>query len=319
MVSSSAVSSDANAISNSLKKYQSLMQETTASGVWEGVSRNNALSKSEEFVSAYSGTIDSQMCSLSSALDMLIEYKELKEQYKSIETAYQSALATNDSSTESFVTKMQEIDAKMKALRIKIESLLANIISSSIESPISNFANTSALLGLTSGEKSIESGMPATGGNVSGILSVADEISKSYLNNGVKYSLSNLAWNDIDKSMSLKYTCCATFVSEILYKSGLVTKDEINSINYNLSSDMYNHFKDKWEVISSADELQAGDVVFMYDGNCNKSNGIQHVQLYAGDGIWYNAGSDNAIQSGKQSSWNSSRFYAALRPTSNKK
>lgn len=168
MVSSSTVSSDANVISSSLKKYQSLMQETTANGVWEGISRNNALSKSEEVVSAYASTIDSQMCSLSSALDLLIEYKELKEQYKSVETTYQSAIAKDDPSAETYLTKMREIDAKMKVLRIKIESLLANIISSSIETPISNFANTSALLGLTSGEKSIESGIPSSNSNYRG-------------------------------------------------------------------------------------------------------------------------------------------------------
>ena len=70
MVASSTVTSDANAIADLFRNYQSLMQDVTASGVWEGASRDNALSKSEEFVSTYSAPIASQMSSLASALSL---------------------------------------------------------------------------------------------------------------------------------------------------------------------------------------------------------------------------------------------------------
>ena len=51
------------------------------------------------------------------------------------------------------------------------------------------------------------------------------------------------------------------------------------------------------------------------DNTGNKS-GINHVQLYAGDGLWYNAGNNDAIHGSapySQGSWASSSFLVALR------
>lgn len=55
-------------------------------------------------------------------------------------------------------------------------------------------------------------------------------------------------------------------------------------------------------VIENYSDLQPGDIVFMtvednstitYNGRTLK---VGHVQIYAGDGTWYNAGSTERIQ-----------------------
>ena len=305
MIASSVVESDSNQINNIFKKYSDCSNEVTASGVWEGVSRDNYLSKSEEFISLYNERIQSQMSSLCIALDQFIIYKELKQEKKRIEAGLASIYPKEDVlRIDAIQKRLGEIKEKMTKLKDTIENLLSVIITSAIDSPASNFANTNIPLGLLS----------TNSGN---LVDVAKTISDNYISKGVTYSTSgsDLAWNNIEKSLTLSHTCCATYVSEILYKSGYVSEKEINSINYNLSSDMYNHFKGKWEEIKSINDLQSGDVVFMYDANNDKSKGIQHVQMYAGNGKWYNAGSTSAIQGGIQNNWNSSRFYSALRPS----
>lgn len=57
-----------------------------------------------------------------------------------------------------------------------------------------------------------------------------------------------------------------------------------------------------------------GDIVV------TKNNGLySHIQIYAGDDMWYNAGNTDAIQSPapySQGSWARSNFQVALRPSS---
>ena len=52
----------------------------------------------------------------------------------------------------------------------------------------------------------------------------------------------------------------------------------------------------------------------MYNGSVDKSAGIQHVQMYAGNNKWYNAGGDASIREDQSDGWNANRFYVALRP-----
>ena len=64
--------------------------------------------------------------------------------------------------------------------------------------------------------------------------------------------------------------------------------------------------------INSYSDLQAGDIVIMSGPEGGSSPG--HVQIYAGNGTWYNAGSTNAIQRvNPYSSDASARFLWAWR------
>lgn len=82
-------------------------------------------------------------------------------------------------------------------------------------------------------------------------------------------------------------TCCATFVSWVLQEAGYITEKDHDREGLNSAKAIRNFLKNNgWTVISSVSDLQPGDVL-CYNG---------HVEIYAGDGTVYNAGSGNAIR-----------------------
>lgn len=153
-----------------------------------------------------------------------------------------------------------------------------------------------------------------SGGNV---LPAADEVHQDEID--WTYYTNGLYWNDIEMSINNpnKETCCATYVSCVLYKAGYFTEDEMNSFNYNECGSLHNFLTSAgWSEISSYDELEAGDIVFMNYNDGGKD--YDHVQIYAGDDTWYNAGETSAIQRQSpynQGDWARSNFFVAVRPT----
>lgn len=154
--------------------------------------------------------------------------------------------------------------------------------------------------------------------STSDILQAADEVHQYQIT--WTYSVGgDLYWNNIEKSLNNpnKVTCCATYVSCVVYKSGYFTEAQMNQFrNYNYCPELYNDLVNAgWQVISSYNELEPGDIVFM-----NYNNGgatYDHVQIYAGNDTWYNAGSTGAIQRASpysQGNWAKTNFYVALRP-----
>lgn len=82
-------------------------------------------------------------------------------------------------------------------------------------------------------------------------------------------------------------TCCATFVSWVLQGAGYITPEEHSEYGLNSANSMRDFLKGKgWIVITNSSELQPGDVI-CYD---------HHVEIYAGDGTIYNAGSGSSIR-----------------------
>ena len=134
-------------------------------------------------------------------------------------------------------------------------------------------------------------------------------------------SLDELNFSDIEGALNnpSKATCCSTYVSCVIYASGYASREVMNSSDFNAPEGIYEFFKAKgWQEITSYSELQPGDVVFMYGGSSQGGGrrAYGHVQIYAGDGTWFNAGSNSAIQSpAPYSSDASDRFCSALRPT----
>lgn len=149
-----------------------------------------------------------------------------------------------------------------------------------------------------------------------GILQAANEVHKQQIT--WTYSVENdLYWNDIEKSLNNpnQVTCCAGYVACVIYKAGLFTEDQINSFeNYNYCPTLYDDLKSAgWKEINNYDELEPGDIVFMSYDN---SGALDHVQIYAGNDTWYNAGSTEAIQRSSpynQGDWARTNFYIALR------
>ncbi len=136
-------------------------------------------------------------------------------------------------------------------------------------------------------------------GSAQGILEGAEKVHTMYEQNGWAYytDLNQLRWGDINYSTNnpSKMTCCATFVGSAFFIGGVFTESEINKFNYNSQygiSDLCQAHG--WTKITSYSQLAAGDIVIMSGPNGGTAPG--HVQIYAGNGTWYNAGSTQAIQ-----------------------
>lgn len=151
-----------------------------------------------------------------------------------------------------------------------------------------------------------EKGKPKeySGGNVApgdakGILEGAEIVHSMYEKNKWFYytSLGQLRWNDIKYSTNnpSRATCCATFVGSALYAGGVFTESELNQHNYNSASGISHLCQAHgWIKITSYSQLAAGDIVVM--SGPEGGSAVGHVQIYAGNGTWYNAGSTSSIQ-----------------------
>mgnify|MGYP001026747488 FL=1 len=134
----------------------------------------------------------------------------------------------------------------------------------------------------------------------SGIIEVADKCHKYMEEKLYTYRLVDLpatandAWN-------VPYTCCATYVDWVLAEAGY--KDKTAGLTHSAPSLFQEYAEKGFTLIGTYDELQAGDLAFFHyasDDGTRYFNGkaytIGHVQIYAGDGKWYNAGCTEAIQ-----------------------
>lgn len=94
---------------------------------------------------------------------------------------------------------------------------------------------------------------------------------------------------DVTKMWDNHEMCCASFVAWVLYDSGIMSKQAINTGGFNgadgISNKLYKTGKFTKIYLSSVstNKLKAGDIV-QWVGS--------HVQIYAGDNMWYNGGSE---------------------------
>ena len=79
-------------------------------------------------------------------------------------------------------------------------------------------------------------------------------------------------------------TCCATYVSWVLQEAGYLEESEHTDGATNLMKLLKNK---GWVQISNVSQLEPGDVIYY---------GYGHIEIFAGDGKVYNAGSGNAIR-----------------------
>ena len=152
-----------------------------------------------------------------------------------------------------------------------------------------------------------------------GIIGIADQIHKYMEQNNYSYCVySSNSYEECGKlgkshglsttfegSKTNKNTCCATYVSWVLQEAGYFTAAD----HTNGAITMSNKLRAKgWQVITKASELQPGDIVYFDYG---------HVEIYAGDGKVYNAGSGSAIRGASPAKDNSiygSDFTCGFRP-----
>lgn len=133
------------------------------------------------------------------------------------------------------------------------------------------------------------------GNGASAILEAAEYVHSYMEKNNYRYCLlgnekekhsGRCGLNETFEESKTKYklTCCATYVSWVLREAGLTDKTYHGALSlgdYLLSVGFY---------AVDYSKIEAGDIVIMV------REGGGHTQIYAGDGQWYNAGSNNAIQ-----------------------
>lgn len=140
------------------------------------------------------------------------------------------------------------------------------------------------------GKETVRDILTGAGVDVSGImggeiLEVCAQVTDHYNAIGAVYSVSAsgsnaLIWGNIDACWDHPYICCATYVSMVLYQSGLLTADQINAFNYHYTGaggvpDMLEAAG--WHKVP-ASEMQPGDVL---------NRNAYHVMIYAGNGqVW---------------------------------
>lgn len=134
------------------------------------------------------------------------------------------------------------------------------------------------------------------------ILEVCEQVMNDMISRNVHYSILNLTWGNIEKSAQDPYACCATYVSLVLYRSGLLTADQINSFNYHYTGsgglpDMLRAAG--WTQVPHS-EIQPGDII--------NDVGV-HVLIYAGGDLVYDqncgvySSSGRAPLGGPYSAW----------------
>ena len=112
------------------------------------------------------------------------------------------------------------------------------------------------------------------------ILGTCEEVMNDMISRNVRYSIGNLTWGNIEQSAQDPYACCATYVSIVLYKAGLLTADQINAYNYHWtgSGGVPTMLEAAGWTQVSHDEIQPGDII--------NEVGI-HVLIYAGGDLVY--------------------------------
>lgn len=152
----------------------------------------------------------------------------------------------------------------------------------------------------------------------SDIVEIADKCHKHMEERLYTYSLGTLP-STANDAWNVPYTCCATYVDWVLAEAGYKDKTEqlIHSAPY-----LFKHYAEKgFTLIKSYNELQAGDLVFFHyasDDGTYSFNGVPytigHVQIYAGDDKWYNAGSTDSIRNPAYTYRETNGFVVGLRP-----
>lgn len=117
-------------------------------------------------------------------------------------------------------------------------------------------------------------------------------------------------------------TCCATFVSTVLYLAGFVTSEDFyfdnksrKLFNPNLPGNVYKVCQGlECEEIKDENKLQPGDIMFYWENGKMTHTDIYIGKNEEGEDLFYSAGDTREIQKGKPVVHNLKKFWwAALR------
>ena len=319
MVSESIISSDLSEIENIFSKYETNINDFKNDRIWQGASRDNAISKCEEFISTYKGPISNQMNDLSNAVSLFKRYKLAKEYKDTLTNNYNRAVAEeNTELATKYKSEISYTEGEIKSLKSQIESKLNSIMgvkltgassastgsitvdsgtSTNSSSTTTNEERAEILNEANAVESNTSPKVVLTGSSGERIVAKAEEIHQYMEDN--KYTYCVYGGNSYEECGSYgkghglnttfeesktgyHNTCCATYVSWVLQETGHISRAE----HSNGADTLANTLKNKGWTKVPANQLQPGDVM-VFSG---------HVQIYGDNAEIYNAGSGRSIR-----------------------
>lgn len=144
------------------------------------------------------------------------------------------------------------------------------------------------------------------------------QAAQAILEHTTKYSyIYNVAVPDYSEGVRALWNkrgvCCASYVAWVLVESGVVSENYINKLAFRGATSLGEGLKKIFPTVpvSSMSDLQKGDIV-VWPGH--------HVQMYAGNGYWYNGGAAYDVPPVKYSKYDALSYfrhygyYYVLRP-----
>jgi len=132
--------------------------------------------------------------------------------------------------------------------------------------------------------KEIDNWYPDTGE----MLEKCVEVMNDLLANKVRYSKTDLVWNNIEASNDFsKYSCvCCTYLTAVIYRAGILPAEYINKYNYHTPEGVNQMLKKAGWTLVDASEAQPGDIgTFTISKDGDKD--FRHGFIYAGNNeIW---------------------------------
>lgn len=126
------------------------------------------------------------------------------------------------------------------------------------------------------------------GGNIVNAAAIVHDFISS---NGYHYSLGDDLPGTVNDVKNARAVCCATFVSWTLYEAGYDWMVDCTGINSCATLLPFLEAHGGTKIMNpTMDMLQPGDILFYGSG------GSSHTDIYIGDGLWYNCGSNDTVQ-----------------------
>lgn len=126
------------------------------------------------------------------------------------------------------------------------------------------------------------------GGNIVNAAAIVHDFISS---NGYRYSLGDDLPGTVNDVKNARAVCCATFVSWTLYEAGYDWMVDCTGINSCATLLPFLEAHGGTKIMNpTMDMLQPGDILFYGSG------GSSHTDIYIGDGLWYNCGSNDTVQ-----------------------
>lgn len=132
MVSGGTVSGDLSSLTSYFSQYDSYI--SGLDGSWKGASYDSVKSKSSEFSSSFSSTLQSEMTAFATACDLYEQYKSKKQELESARSNYNKAVASGDKSgASSYNSQVSSLESEISSLKSQIESNLKTASSQKLE------------------------------------------------------------------------------------------------------------------------------------------------------------------------------------------